>query len=237
MLTSCDELIQPTSKNIKQILLSEEYVDAQFAAYSEYDYSGNYDGNNNNIETSAYITNGYDFVNVNNISVNQNQLTLEEGYIGQYTGSAYPYPSGTNPQIEWQIIGWEGTNFVKSQQLANKLEFNNLQYLDTLSGSNNLIITYSGFFGNDSIDVNIFPAPSENYFLLNTLANTSSNYKGTHFDNGTIIIPYNKIQNLEKNLYYTIQVLNSKVYKGSVENHLVVFRSGYSIINYFYLSE
>lgn len=229
----------PKDNLLMSLLLSDEPAEMLLWTGAGKDYCQFYERpDSNSVYCFAYITDGYDFVNVSSIFANNSPCAnMDDTLTGQYMGVVTPIPSGPLYVINWTINGWMGLNYVGTQIITNKLDFLNINYLDTVSSSNNLNILYSGA-SNDSetISVYISPAGIENLHFFNiTESPVNSEYEFYAPDNGNITIPNSIFSTFEKNRFYSICLSNSSFSSEIINNHYINKQSSYDVITTIYL--
>ena len=190
----------------------------------------------NSVNVYAYITDGSDFVNPTSVYANNFELANMDNYVGQYSALVTPFPQGPPYNIIWNIYGWANRDYHGVQDISNKLDFLNLNYLDTVHSSSNLSISYSGFENIDSVSVQIMLGSAENYYFFNldTLLPNSEYYIDVP-DNGNILIPSSVLSNLPQNIYYSIALTNYKISTEQFHEFTIVKRSLYTVSTSFFL--
>lgn len=169
-LSSCDKA--PTTMDNKNplknllgsLLLDEDDAQMVFYTTSTIDKSQfHLREDSNAVYVYAYITDGFDFINPSSVMANNISLFNMDGYEGQFMELVEPFPVGPPHQIHWNIIGWSGINYQGIQEISNPLDFITPNYLDTVSATMGLTISYTGAAFSDSIRVSIRPASAENF--------------------------------------------------------------------------
>lgn len=191
----------------------------------------------NSIYCYAYLFNGMELVNVSSIYVNNFKCENMGDAVGNYMGVIEQFPEGPPYNIHWIIKGWLGKDFDITQRLSNKLDFITLNYLDTISASEDLKILYSGAANDsESIDVQIRFAFEENFYYFDiSQAPPNSEYEISVIDNGIFIIPASILSNFEKNRYYSISLTNTSSSSEIINNHHINKQSSYDVITTIYL--
>lgn len=229
----------PKDNLLMSLLLTDEPAYMLLLTTAGNDYCQFYERPDSNfVNCFAYITDGYDFVNVSSIFANNYPCAnMDDTLTGQYMGLVKPFPPGPPYLINWEINGWIGQNYEGTQIITNKLDFINIHYLDTISASNNLNILYSGA-SNDSgtISLDISPAGLENFHFFNITENPlNSEFEVNAPDNGNIIIPSSAFLAFEKNRYYSISLTNTSAYDEIYNGHKILKKSIYTVATTIYL--
>lgn len=240
ILYSCDNSSvidgkNPLSDIAKSLSLQNDSCDAVLYAIGSYDYMN---PSNNNVYVSAYLTDGYNFVDPTFISANNSLLVNmdeDDPAVGQLHGIFEPFPQTQPYVISWVINGWAGYNYFGEQILANPMLFTSLNYLDTISASNGLNISYTGAEMTGYVDIRITHAIGENDIFL---GNYPVGYKSISLrtvDDGSVSISSTDIANLPKNYYYEIILSHSKSSTETISNRKLLKHSDYITSTCIYL--
>lgn len=185
----------------------------------------------------GYFTDGFQFVNPTNVSLNNIPLTICCDNPAGYFNGIVEMNSSNNFTANWNLTNYLGTNWNVSQLTAYPMSLTNFNCIDTISKSLGKTITYNGFIPGEKIYVDIqYDAPLTELFLEATPPLSLHPIYKEVADNGSLQILPSDLIDQTINCYYYLRFYHISKSTEIINDKQILKYSRYTVNVPFYLS-
>ena len=212
-------------------------------ALLRYDYTDDVipgGGLNPNAAVQAFLRDSLRFVNATSVSANTQALTNAyngSNLTGQYSLDGPNVSTSSNPTVAWSIVGYLGSNFSQTYDLAPRFNVSGLAFIDTVSKATGLTKSYSNIVSGDSIVVALEFESLLSGEYIHPDSTTGDGYVvKTTTDNGSVSISSSELSALTPHRLYKFSIQRAKYATTTYQGKKIGVVSVYSITNWIYLA-